>query len=88
MIDWSKTTKEDALTIVAIARRAHADLGMPFAMTEMDLTACHTNGCPLKLTELLAAPPFDFAHDLCGIAQCIDRLTGKLSEQFGPRYAA
>lgn len=30
----------------------------------MDLTAAHCNGTPLKLKELLAAPDFDFSHDV------------------------
>jgi hypothetical protein len=53
----------------------------------MDLTATHANGCPLRLEELLAAPPADFAHDVFGIREHIDRDTGTLRDCFLPRYA-
>ena len=54
----------------------------------MDLTACHANGCPLDLDGLLAATDGDFGHDVGGIAQHIDRETGKLQDCFSPRFAA
>jgi hypothetical protein len=54
----------------------------------MDIIATHANGCPLRLSDLLAAPEADFAHDVFGIGQHIDRETGKLGDQFMPRYAA
>lgn len=53
----------------------------------MDITACHANGCPLKLKELLEASPFDFVHDTFGISRHIERETGKLQDCFWPRYA-
>lgn len=66
----------------------------------MDLTACHLNGTPLRLQELLDASDFDLAHDVQGIARFMDRYTGKLRGDFGrsliepdycpfrPRFAA
>lgn len=54
----------------------------------MDLTACHANGMPLDLAKLLAAPPFDLVHDVCGIRDHINRRTGKIEDQFVPRCAA
>lgn len=54
---------------------------------EMDITACHSNGCQLKLIELLQADDLNFTHDVIGIRQHMDRATGKLQEHFLPRYA-
>jgi hypothetical protein len=54
---------------------------------EMDLTAAHLNGNPLKLAELLKAPKFDFVHDVCGIRTNLSRTTGKLGNCFSPRYS-
>ena len=53
----------------------------------MDLTACHLNGCPLKLQALLDSEPGDFRHDVFGIFKHIDRATGELTRCFLPRYA-
>ena len=54
----------------------------------MDIVACHANGCPLKLTELLGADDFNFAHDVFGINRHIDRSTGKIEDGFLPRFAS
>jgi hypothetical protein len=56
-----------------------------FVEIEMDLTACHCNGCPLDLEKLLSASDGDFGHDLFGIRQHIDRKTGELRDCFLPR---
>lgn len=53
----------------------------------MDLTACHANGTPLRLDDLLAAGPFDFADDVLSIQDHLDRRTGKLAIYFIPRFA-
>jgi hypothetical protein len=53
----------------------------------MDITACHANDVPLRLAELLAADDFNFAHDIFGILQHLDRRTGKLGGCFLPRFA-
>lgn len=53
----------------------------------MDLEACHCNGTPLQLTELLHSKLIDFSHDIYGIAQHLDRETGKLYGGFLPRCA-
>ena len=52
----------------------------------MDITACHANGCRLRLSALLAASELDFWHDVLGIAAHIDRKTGELTNCFCPRY--
>lgn len=53
----------------------------------MDIIACHANGNPLKLAELLAADDGNFGHDVFGIRRHINRETGKLEGCFVPRYS-
>lgn len=53
---------------------------------QIDITAAHANGCPLRLAELLAADDFNFSHDTVGIMRHLNRDTGQL-ENFVPRYA-
>lgn len=53
----------------------------------MDLIACHANGCPLKLQDMLKADDLNFAHDVYGIRDHIDRRTGKMTRHFLPRFA-
>jgi hypothetical protein len=52
----------------------------------MDLTATHANGCPMDFQRLLDADDFNFLHDVTGIANCLDRDTGKLTNFFSPRF--
>lgn len=54
----------------------------------MDITACHANGCPLRLRELLNADDFNFVHDVFGINRHIDRDTGQMMNCFLPRFHA
>jgi hypothetical protein len=51
----------------------------------MDLQATHANGCPLDFDKMLKADDFNLAHDAFGIANHIDRTTGKLTDCFLPR---
>ena len=91
MINWTtdrKTMKVEA----AIAKRAvemTKELGVDYKYQDaiMDIDACHSNGCPLKLGELLAADDANFAHDVFGIRRFIDRTTGKLTDCFDPRFS-
>lgn len=53
----------------------------------MDVTAVHANGNPLRLEDLLAADDFNFEHDMSGICNCLDRETGKLTRGFSPRFS-
>lgn len=53
----------------------------------MDVSAVHANGNPLRLEGLLAADDFNFAHDMSGICNCLDRDTGKLTKGFSPRFS-
>ena len=85
--------KEEVRTINKIAHRAvamaaSAGIEYPVMDADMDITACHVNGCPLKLDALLAADEFNFAHDVFGIRRHINRRTGKLENCFLPRFSA
>lgn len=53
----------------------------------MDVTACHANGCQLKLAELLEADDFTFSHDIVGILTHINRETGEIERNFLPRLS-
>lgn len=82
---------DDQDLIHQIVRRAD-ELGLIYPnyskMTcSMDLTAVHCNGNPLRLRELLAADDFNFMHDICGIAACLDRDTAKFTKDFSPRFS-
>lgn len=88
-----KTTKSEQKIIAAIADRAaaiaqrEADFEYSRVDAEMDVTATHANGCRLRLNDLLAAEPFDFAHDVFGIRRHLNRTTGQVEGHFSPRYA-
>ena len=83
-------TPEEARLINEIASRAIAK-GLcdrkDRLNLEMDITACHCSGAPLRLQELLNAAYFDFTHDVCGISRYLNRITGELHSHFLPRYA-
>ena len=53
---------------------------------EMDLAATHAT-LPLRLADLAAASDFDFTHDVFGIIEHLNRLTGRLDDHFIPRFA-
>jgi len=81
-------TKEEYEAIVKIVLRAEEE-GL-FSKKErlsnmMDLEACHSNGCLLDFNKLLGFPKFDFAHDLIGIHNNINRKTGIIENCFLPR---
>lgn len=77
-------SKEDAVLIGKVAERAKVWFGGR-AKLEMDITACHANGCPLDLELLLEFDNFSFLHDVCGIQENLDRSTGRLTNFFSPR---
>lgn len=53
----------------------------------MDLVACHANGTPLRLEQMLNADDVNFAHDFFGIQGHIDRETAQMANCFLPRFA-
>lgn len=88
-------SREDAQMIREIVKRAEAlyKQANPRASFDrlsvsMDVTACHANGCPLRLADLLATDDFNLAHDVFGISRHINRDTGKLKGHFLPRFSA
>jgi hypothetical protein len=85
-------SKGDVMLIAQITRRAVTiaqgyGVELDFLSLEMDITACHANGCPLDLGALLASSELDFQHDVLGIRRHIDRETGQLTDCFVPRCA-
>lgn len=86
-------SKADGELIHAIVDRAMAMRSVRSITTDkfslvMDVTACHANGCPLRLADLLAADDFNFVHDVIGIYGAIDRDSGVLAGVFSPRFRA
>lgn len=89
-------TKNEAATIRKIVargwsidwlRQSYVKAGCDKTSMVMDVTATHANGNPLRLDDLLAADDFNFAHDMSGIANCLDRNTGRLTNHFRPRFS-
>lgn len=54
---------------------------------ELDIIACHLNGCPLRLKDLANTDDFNLMHDVSGICVHLDRKTGRLKNNFRPRFA-
>ena len=82
-------TKEEVQKIVKIAQRAVKEVPqMDFMSTMMDIEATHSNGCKLRLDDLISADLGDFLHDVTGIYSHINRETGQLENCFLPRFTA
>lgn len=81
------TPLEEAKTISKIANRS-IENGDPRVKMHivLDLEFVQSD-CPLDLSGLLAANNGDFVHDLCGIAENMNRHTHKLENGFVPRFA-
>jgi hypothetical protein len=87
MINWD-ATDDDTLAIHRIAKRWATMTGQALLDTDMDITACHLNGCPLDLAKLAAFDDANFGHDVGGIRHYIHHDTGELTNCFVPRCAA
>jgi len=87
MIKWHGLSNREDRIVVKIGMRAAKELELDMKSVEMDITACHLNGCKLRLLDLLKSDKFNFTHDVYGIAAHLDRKTGKLTGCFWPRYA-
>jgi len=87
MLNWKASREEHALILEIVKRAAQAWPDVNRMELNMDITAAHLNGCPLRLQELLEAEEFDFRHDVAGINRHINRQTGKLEDCFLPRYS-
>ena len=89
--NWEATSEEHILQS-KIGERASAlakAVGIEYKQITamMDVGACHSNGNPLRLADLLESDDANFAHDVFGIRANIDRTTGKLMNCFVPRYS-
>jgi hypothetical protein len=84
----SRAEMEIIIRIAHRARTLYIKNNEPLHYAIMDISACHENGCRLKLQELLHAGEGDFFHDVAEIRRHIDRKTGKLDGEFWPRFAA
>lgn len=78
--------------IEAIADRASSlaasqDIIYPRRDAQMDIMSAHLD-CGLRLKELAAADPFNFAHDVFGINRHLNHETLKLEHCFVPRFVA
>jgi hypothetical protein len=85
-------SKQDYATIKEIATRAalmarEHGVDYDFLSAQMDITATHCSGNPLRLSELLAADRLNFSHDVFGIRRHLDRSTGELTDCFVPRFS-
>ncbi len=82
-----ETTKEEDRLIGLIVKRAISSFDdiRDSVSLEMDLSATHCNGTPLDFERLLAFDNFNFAHDIYGILNHIDRNTGEINGGFLPR---
>jgi len=86
--EWDKCSKKDARIIHKIGVRAKKELlkKRDLIDIEMDVMATHIK-LPLRLTDFLKADKFNFARDIYGITDHIDRDTGKMNNCFLPRFA-
>ena len=81
-------TKEKFELIIAIAKRAEemGILAFDRMSLTMDLEATNEE-FNLRLQELLNADDSNFAHDIVGIQNNINRETKKMGNMFVPRYS-
>lgn len=86
MVEFTKLSKKDAEFLEQIIIRAHdmQATSDPVSLM-MDLSAVNQNDCPLDFEKLLRADDLNFAHDICGIRNFINRTTGKSNNHFLPR---
>lgn len=81
------TPFDNTEAFVAVRKRAVEECGIADLLHfDMDMTAANAD-IPLDIEKLRDAPAFDFAHDIYGIQQHINRHTGKLDDFFVPRCA-
>lgn len=84
-IKWDLNATEQKIVTKIVKRAKKMWPKRQYIDIEMDITACHLNGCPLDLAKLYRADDFNFAHDVAGIANHINRSTGKIERCFLPR---
>ena len=94
MLKMDLNEEESRLVKIVMSRskiilsELHPKQVFDFLSIEMDVVATHLNGCPLNLEKFAAFKQFDLLHDLGGIRQHLDRVTGELENNFLPRCSA
>jgi hypothetical protein len=91
MLNW-KVSRKDRLLIDGIVDRAMnalIEIGINADREDvaMDIVCVHNNIYRLRLADWLAADDFNFLHDLYGIRNCLNRVTGKFVGLFHPRFS-
>lgn len=81
----------DLTLINQIAKRgvvlmAQNNIKLDYMMVQMDIATCHCNGCPLNLLSFALSDNSDFWSDMSGIGNNINRRTGKLMNNFVPKF--
>lgn len=87
MIQFDTTKEESELIDKIVDRAVNMESSIDRLSLNMDLSATHANGCQLDFAKLLAFDDFNFAHDVGGIMQHLDRSDGHLKLCFLPRCA-
>ena len=87
-INWNVSDADRAIIILITHRFLKTYPNARDVRFMMDITACHANGCPLRLSDFLNADDFNFFHDAHEICLNIDRETGQLRNGFLPRFSA
>lgn len=91
-VKFDATTEElELIKLIAVrynaTRRTRKLEEVDQTSLEMDIEAVHSNGCRLDLSRWLGSSDFHFIHDISGIMTNIDRNTGKLLNNFDPRFS-
>ncbi len=91
LFDWTISEDERAL-VNQIVDRCYSVMqhfgDVDRLELEMDIIACHKYGARLDLEKLLGFDDFNFAHDIVGIREHLNRETGELERHFLPRATA
>ena len=85
MVEFKSFKPDTELQIVERAERLFAGQIDRLSL-HMDLAAVNAT-CPMDGEKLLSFPDGDFAHDIVGINNNINRITGELQNCFVPRCA-
>lgn len=87
-LTWQQMAKREHMTKCAkVCERAEAELSLGPGYERINLIMDLESLADLNVDRLLAAPAFDFGHDIYGIMRHMDRSNypGRLTGCFGPR---
>ena len=88
MIEFAKFTEQEQDHVDRIVERAKGLVPDVRSLeVRMDISAVHAQA-PLRLEEFAAADDANFGHDLIGILNHLNRLTGEMEDCFVPRFTA